>query len=375
MYRGVNRIMPMTPGQIITFLQPSSASTDARVVKNFLNKSGSLPQGMIFVIDCLTGRSIEHVSDFPEEREVLFRVNTQFRVLGDIDDGTTRLIEAALRQNLSNVKILRLSEVRLVVWEDLERFMTRDEIAVNAAAMQLMKEAVNDVDMEEVYDIQAREKVLGHSMAVYIPGLLPAVLRVPKNSAVVRMVIHRLSANDLNLVDPDTMQRSLEFAVSCGCEYELLFSLIQRGARLPDEASLESFKVCLLACLSIGKLETAKKFLADSPANRRSLDAHMISLVARMPDANGGTRTAFESFMEPFSPTERKDLQSKYGGVILVGMCRQPLSKVVKKWIDRNFSGDSLFVSSTYPPDDEFNMLHACIQTGLLTTLQCLCGI
>eukprot|EP00759_Apiculatamorpha_spiralis_P039753 PhF_6_TR38613/c1_g1_i6/m.57508 len=73
-YRGVNMILPMVPGQIITFLQPSSASTDARVVKDFLSKGGpgSLPRGMIYVIESFSGRSIEHISDFPEEREVLF---------------------------------------------------------------------------------------------------------------------------------------------------------------------------------------------------------------------------------------------------------------------------------------------------------------
>ena len=83
-YRAINFRVPQTlyqKGSVVTWNQPSSASSNPKVAKSFLqNCTGGAPVGTIFIIQSTTARPISKYSVYPEEEEVLFRAGTQFQV-------------------------------------------------------------------------------------------------------------------------------------------------------------------------------------------------------------------------------------------------------------------------------------------------------
>jgi len=80
----------------------------------FLDKlAGKKLQGSLFVITSMTGRDIRHFSEYPDEEEVLFPPNSQFRV----DKVLTQVEEKD--SMLSDLSAYDLSELDVYVLQQL----------------------------------------------------------------------------------------------------------------------------------------------------------------------------------------------------------------------------------------------------------------
>eukprot|EP00759_Apiculatamorpha_spiralis_P037767 PhF_6_TR37485/c0_g1_i3/m.55277 len=116
-------------GKIVTWNQPSSTSSDPRVVKRFLGSSGDVVKGTIFIIHVKHGKSISAYSQYKDEKEVLLYPNTQLRVLPPVGKGVKDLVATALRCDLTHVAIVEMAEVSLNFWKDFEEALTPAEAA------------------------------------------------------------------------------------------------------------------------------------------------------------------------------------------------------------------------------------------------------
>jgi hypothetical protein len=88
-FRGTKNYVPdhvYKEGATITFQQLSSASQSQMVAKGFLKQEGKKLLGTMFRIGSLSGKLIEAFSAFPEEKEVLFKLNSHFKVLKRVAD-------------------------------------------------------------------------------------------------------------------------------------------------------------------------------------------------------------------------------------------------------------------------------------------------
>ena len=116
-YRAVNFRVPAglyQKGGVVTWNQPSSASSNPKVAKAFLQGgAGGALQGTIFILRSAAARGISAHSVYPHEAEVLFPAGTQFQVLSQADAGLKGLLEAAMRCTLQQVWPLRPDVRRL----------------------------------------------------------------------------------------------------------------------------------------------------------------------------------------------------------------------------------------------------------------------
>ena len=113
-YRGLNRRLPSylyATGAVITWNALSSSSSDVKTARSFIG-AATPPVGTLFLILCNTGRCISHLSDFPEEKEVLFPAGTQFRVGTPVSVQTRHLLQGALRCDLEQVWLCSVSKLR-----------------------------------------------------------------------------------------------------------------------------------------------------------------------------------------------------------------------------------------------------------------------
>jgi len=120
-YRGIDVPVSLSyysKDSLITWEAFSSTSYDAAVARGFLG-ARSPPVGTLFVIHSVTGRDVSAFSGLPEEKEVLMLPGSQFRVLRHVEEGTKRLLEAALRVSLSSVCVIELTEVVLRTHGDI----------------------------------------------------------------------------------------------------------------------------------------------------------------------------------------------------------------------------------------------------------------
>jgi len=128
-------------GAIVTWNQCSSTSSDPRVIKEFLGGKNGKAEGTIFIIHSRRGKSISHLSQYPEEKEVLFMANTQLRVQKPVGAGIKLLLATSLRCDLSNVRIVELVEATLHYWTgDVGPILFPEESAVLAPVFQKISE-------------------------------------------------------------------------------------------------------------------------------------------------------------------------------------------------------------------------------------------
>jgi len=82
-YRGIRPILnPIVhaQGKLVTWQGFSSSTRKQLAILEFVDRlPGRKLQGSLFVIDSITGKDIRHFSSFPNEEEVLFAPNSQFR--------------------------------------------------------------------------------------------------------------------------------------------------------------------------------------------------------------------------------------------------------------------------------------------------------
>lgn len=111
-YRSIRTRLPegMYPiGETITWHQLSSSSVKADVTTIFLEKSKNGESvGSVFVLDVKTGKEISMFSKFPDEEEVLLRLNTFFKVAKKIekDQEKRAIIGKKAAFNVGNMELV-----------------------------------------------------------------------------------------------------------------------------------------------------------------------------------------------------------------------------------------------------------------------------
>jgi len=111
-YRSIKTRLPegIYPiGETITWHQLSSSSVKADVTTNFLGKSNNGESvGSIFVLDVKAGKEISMFSEFPDEEEVLLRLNTFFKVAKKIekDQEKRAIIGKKAAFNVGNMELV-----------------------------------------------------------------------------------------------------------------------------------------------------------------------------------------------------------------------------------------------------------------------------
>ena len=100
------------PGHIVTWRSFASATTSAKVAREFLSKpkqEDAAPSGTLFILECMTAHCVQSVSVLPSEEEVLFGLNTQLRVLSRVSGGSMKLLEQAMELDLANTRVCHRS--------------------------------------------------------------------------------------------------------------------------------------------------------------------------------------------------------------------------------------------------------------------------
>jgi len=113
-FRGINVLVPEAAyplGQVITW-QPFSSSTKSIFVTMQFMKGAATgrPFGTLFVIESISGKEIEDLSIYPDEAEVLFKMNSFFRVEAIL---TAAGEKAAALPELSKYDLRDLAVIRL----------------------------------------------------------------------------------------------------------------------------------------------------------------------------------------------------------------------------------------------------------------------
>ena len=71
------------------------------------------PFGTLFIVEAQCARTVDAVSTIPDEEEVLFTVNSQFRVIKCVAGGAIQLLEHAMEVDLSETMVYELHQVQL----------------------------------------------------------------------------------------------------------------------------------------------------------------------------------------------------------------------------------------------------------------------
>lgn len=83
-FRGLkHRVNPSAykEGTAITWQAPSSSSRKVTVLIDFIGNNGESLWGSFFKCHSKSGKRLDHISVFPHEEEVLFQINSHFKVL------------------------------------------------------------------------------------------------------------------------------------------------------------------------------------------------------------------------------------------------------------------------------------------------------
>jgi len=117
LFRGINILVPDASyplGKVITWQPFSSATKDIFQTLTFLKgAAGNTLLGTFFIIESISGKEIEELSVYPQEKEVLFKMNSFFRVeaiLSTLADKAAALPELS-SYNLEGLKVIRLQQV------------------------------------------------------------------------------------------------------------------------------------------------------------------------------------------------------------------------------------------------------------------------
>lgn len=116
-FRGIDVLVPEAAyplGQVITWQPFSSATKSVFVTMSFLKGAASKkPFGTLFVIDSISGKEIEDLSIYPDEAEVLFKMNSFFRVEAILttDEDKVAVLPELSSYNLEDLKVIRLQQL------------------------------------------------------------------------------------------------------------------------------------------------------------------------------------------------------------------------------------------------------------------------
>eukprot|EP00667_Euglena_gracilis_P007311 EG_transcript_7381 len=230
-FRFVDRLMPpglYQAGAVVTWNQPSSASLDPKICKEFLQQDED-GKATLFIIQSLTARPISKYSLYPEEEEVLFPAGTQFQVRSEADAGLKKLLELALRCNLDNVDIYQMRELKLDSWRDLEDYLEPVERVQNRELLALIRSLPTkwEVCRNELKPVCAPVSRMIRRKSDGATALHLAV-SIPGNLTCLQLVLSQINPEHLALRN-DAGLTALQVAVEAGNGDAAVF-LLHRGA-------------------------------------------------------------------------------------------------------------------------------------------------
>eukprot|EP00667_Euglena_gracilis_P001919 EG_transcript_1918 len=198
-YRAIDFRVPLglyEPGNVVTWNQPSSASSDPRVARGFLRAhTAGTPHGTIFILEAQTARPISQYSLFPNEKEVLFPAGTQFQVLRHTEAGMKELLQSVMRCNLSDVDVLEVRELLLDSWLDLPYYIPPPDRRRNDALVDFVRSLPTHKGV-----VRAEVKDLSDPMTKLVwrqedrASPLHLAVQVPNNLPCLQLVCARLDA-------------------------------------------------------------------------------------------------------------------------------------------------------------------------------------
>eukprot|EP00659_Diplonema_papillatum_P018214 gene18214-28060_t len=200
-----------TPGHVITWHCPTSATKNPFAALKSLGGSTAEPTGTILIIQSLNGRLISKQSAAPDEAEVVFPTNTQFRTSHRVSSAVAALLTGEMGLDMDKVSLLAMCEVRLVVWRDVVTALDEVEAASVPRLIQLL-ELASDTAVEAgqyTLDMVTHEYVLGAPMTELPPrgpGGLTVVHLVSEEESMIgllRLVTHRLKPTDIDELNAD----------------------------------------------------------------------------------------------------------------------------------------------------------------------------
>eukprot|EP00667_Euglena_gracilis_P004026 EG_transcript_4044 len=228
-YRAVDCSMPnglYDKGAVVTWNQPSSASTSPRVAKLFMQGGGLDLRGTLFIIRSLTARPIAKFSVHPEEAEVLFRAGTQFLVQSRADLGVKGLLEVVMRCSLQQVDVYELVELRLRRWADVLQYLDPSDALRNTELVNLIRK-IESTPRHHLHSAPLSTLIHREHDKATAVHLAAAV---PQNATCLRLVAAALGPADFAVRDA-LGRTALHVAVDSGHSEAALF-LLHRGAPL-----------------------------------------------------------------------------------------------------------------------------------------------
>eukprot|EP00669_Euglena_mutabilis_P008374 TRINITY_DN3446_c0_g1_i1.p1 TRINITY_DN3446_c0_g1~~TRINITY_DN3446_c0_g1_i1.p1 ORF type:complete len:807 (+),score=209.40 TRINITY_DN3446_c0_g1_i1:215-2422(+) len=303
-YRSVDCVVPpelYQKGAVVTWNQPSSASTSPKVAKLFLRggTGRGIPSGTLFIIHAVTARPVSKYSVHPEEAEVLFRAGTQFQVRNKADKGLKELLEAAMRCNLGQVEVYELREAALDSWHDVPDFLDPVDKLRNAELLDLIASLPKRLVVRRtaVKEISVPMTTLIRRPSDKATALHLAV-SIPENLSCVQLISAQLSPDDFSAtggaaLTPLQLAAKLEHA-------DVAVHLLHRGASM---AELSDEDLCAAAPW-IGELGNDDLVQAmckrlvdhDTPGSRNALHE---ALLAACPKRSRRTVTILLSAGSP----------------------------------------------------------------------------
>eukprot|EP01064_Diplonema_japonicum_P026814 TRINITY_DN3840_c0_g1_i1.p1 TRINITY_DN3840_c0_g1~~TRINITY_DN3840_c0_g1_i1.p1 ORF type:complete len:1037 (+),score=255.92 TRINITY_DN3840_c0_g1_i1:184-3294(+) len=199
-----------TPGHVVTWTQPTSTSMLPSVALRSLSRSNG-PQGTLLIIQSFNGRLIEAHSAAPEEKEVTFLTNTQFRTSSRISSAVATLLASEMNVNFDKIDVLALCEIRLVVWRDVITAMDEVETASCPRLKHILDLASKTAEEEGKYtlDVVTQEYILGAPMTELPPRgqagftVVHLVAESEELVGLLRIVTHRLKPADIDELNAD----------------------------------------------------------------------------------------------------------------------------------------------------------------------------
>ena len=153
------------------------------MARDFLSDHGVAGQraGTLFILESQDARQLRTVSMIPGEEEVLFTLNSQFRVIKQLSGGAVLLLEQAMEVDLSRTDVYELRQVDLRTAQGIRDALTKEEqIAMGPLIRELSRRPTwkaADLGPIRLYSIAMQH--IGQHPQVRMGWLWSAVFRAP----------------------------------------------------------------------------------------------------------------------------------------------------------------------------------------------------
>eukprot|EP01063_Lacrimia_lanifica_P029660 TRINITY_DN4573_c1_g3_i1.p1 TRINITY_DN4573_c1_g3~~TRINITY_DN4573_c1_g3_i1.p1 ORF type:complete len:1396 (+),score=445.68 TRINITY_DN4573_c1_g3_i1:127-4314(+) len=244
------------PSSVVTWAAPmptsKSLSTAAAGLaaprpSKWVNAPGAAAGWTCLVIQSRTGRLVDKVSVAPQEEEVVFLANTQFRTSHRVSSALKAVVMRGMAGRMPDppaIDFLLLTEVRLVVWKDVLVAMDEVERALHKDFVNLLEQATDRAERDRCYawDVVSQAHVLGSPMEVLPPRgaggntVVHLAAEAPESLGLLKLVTYHLSPQDIDEANADG--RSPVHLALCLGNQPAVLQLLLKGASVTSLGSM-----------------------------------------------------------------------------------------------------------------------------------------